>query len=435
MTQIEFARKGKITPEMEYIAHDEGVSPEYIRDGIAQGEIVILTNSKKPPKKLIAVGKGLRTKVNANIGTSEEHAVLEEEIEKAKVALEAGADTIMDLSTGGELAKIRRTIREVFPGPMGTVPIYEAAINAARNKGGIIFMDENEIFDTIEAHAKDGVNFVTVHCGVTLETFTRLKNEGRLMNIVSRGGAMHLVWMLANKKDNPLHTYFDRLLEIAHEYDITLSLGDGFRPGSIKDATDRAQIQELILLGELKERANKAGVQVMIEGPGHIPIEEIELNVRLEKKHCKNAPFYVLGPVVTDIAPGYDHVVAAIGGALAASYGADFLCYVTPSEHLALPTPEDVREGVITTRIAAHIGDLAKGVKGAFDWDYKMSLARLNLDWARQKELAIDKETFVKYREHRKPKLKDVCTMCGKYCSIKLLKEALKDKEQIIENK
>ncbi len=425
MTQIESAKKGIITEEMKEIARQEGLSPEFIRDGVAKGEIVILTNSKKPPQRLVAVGKGLRTKVNANIGSSEDYASIEEEVEKARVAEEAGADTIMDLSTGGDLRKFRLAIREAFKGPMGTVPIYEAAINSARKKGGIIFMTEDDLFSTIEQHAKDGVNFVTVHCGVTLQTLERLKRQGRITDVVSRGGAFHLTWMVYNKKENPLYQHFDRLLEIAHEYDLTLSLGDGLRPGSIADSTDRAQIQELILLGELKERANKAGVQVMIEGPGHLMLNEIHANIMLEKKHCGNAPFYVLGPIVTDIAPGYDHITSAVGAALAASYGADFICYVTPTEHVCLPTKEDVKIGVISARIAAHIGDLVKGVKGAFEWDLEMSKARKSLNWRRQEELAIDPYLFKKLREERPSHFDKVCSMCGEYCAIKLVKEML----------
>ena len=426
MTQLEAAQKGKITPEMELVAKDEAVTPEFIRDGVANGEIVIPCNSKHPPKHPIGIGNGLRTKVNSNIGSSTDFADVEVEVEKARISEEAGADTIMDLSTGGKLSEFRRNIRDNFKGPLGTVPIYEAAIRTIDEKGGIIFMKEDEIFDVIELHAKDGVDFITVHCGVTMGAFNQLCYEGRVTDIVSRGGAFLVTWMIKNKKENPLYEHFDRLLEIAREYDLTLSLGDGFRPGSIADSTDRAQICELNTLGELKERANEVGVQVMIEGPGHIPINEVETNVLLEKKLCHNAPFYVLGPIVTDIAPGYDEITSAIGGAIAAAAGADFLCYVTPSEHIALPTIEDVRRGVIATRIAAHAGDIAKGVNGAKDWDLEISKARKKLNWKKQIELAIDPKLVEKIRRDRTPTIPNVCTMCGEYCAIKLVEEAMK---------
>ncbi|MDI6839639.1 MAG: phosphomethylpyrimidine synthase ThiC [bacterium] len=426
MTQFEHARLGKTTPEMEKVALDESVTKEAIIHGVANGEIVIPCNSNYQLARPVGIGKGLRTKVNANIGSSPDCADLKLEELKAKISEEAGADTIMDLSTGGDLKEFRRLIRKSFKGPLGTVPIYEAAIETAQKKGGIIFMTPDDIFDTIERHARDGVDFVTVHCGVTLSAFEKLKYEGRVMDVVSRGGAFLLTWMLANNKENPLYEYFDRLLNIAYKYDLTLSLGDGFRPGSIADSTDRTQIHELVTLGELKERANSKGVQVMIEGPGHIPINEVESNVLLEKKLCHNAPFYVLGPVVTDIAPGYDEITSAIGGAIAAAAGADFLCYVTPAEHAGLPILDEVRRGVIATRIAGHAGDIVKGVKGAMEWDLKMSKARKKLDWKKQIELAIDPEFLRKVRKERSPKEPDVCTMCGKYCAIKLVEEALK---------
>ncbi|MCD6277374.1 phosphomethylpyrimidine synthase ThiC, partial [candidate division WOR-3 bacterium] len=376
MTLIEKARAGKITEEMRSIAEREGRSPEYIRDGIANGRIVIPLNRNRSIEKICAIGEGLKTKVNANIGSSTDLADVNIEIEKARVAEEAGTDTIMDLSTGGDIDGIRKEIIKHTNVPLGTVPIYQAAIEVVDKKGGIVFMTKDDIFSVIEKQAKDGVDFMTVHVGVTLSTFERLRNEGRVMDIVSRGGTFTVVWMLYNKKENPLYEYFDELIEIAREYEITLSLGDGFRPGAIVDSSDRSQFHELILLGELQQRALKAGVQVMIEGPGHIPVQEIQMNIQMEKKLCHGAPFYVLGPVVTDIAPGYDHIVSAIGGAMAAYYGADFLCYVTPSEHLGLPTKDEVKEGVITARIAAHIGDIGKGIPGAYEWDAKMAVAR-----------------------------------------------------------
>jgi len=426
MTQIDFARKGKITEEVKKVAKNEGLDVEYIIDGIKNGFIVIPKNRKHKFSKICGIGKGLKTKVNANIGTSSDCCDIEYEIKKAKIAEETGADTIMDLSTGGDIDFIRKKIIENIDIPIGTVPIYQAAIKAAKEKKGIVNMTKDDIFNEIVKHAEDGVDFITVHCGVTLSTLERLKNEGRILDIVSRGGTMLTVWMLHNKKENPLYEYFDELLEIAREYDLTLSLGDGYRPGSIIDASDRSQFHELILLGELQQKALKAGVQVMIEGPGHIPINQIRMNIEIEKKLCHGAPFYVLGPVVTDIAPGYDHIVSAIGGAMAAYYGADFLCYVTPSEHLSLPTIEDVKEGVIASRIAAHTGDIGKGIKGSIDWDREMGEARKRLNWKKEFELSIDKEKAKSIRENRKSKVSDVCSMCGEYCAIKLLKEALK---------
>ncbi len=426
MTLIEAARKGKITDEIKKVAKSEKVDLNFILEGLKEGEIIIPKNKKHNFSKICGIGKGLKTKVNANIGTSEDFADIEQEIKKAKIAEISGADTIMDLSTGGDIDLIRKQIIKNIDIPIGTVPIYQAAINAAKKKNGIVNMTKDDIFDAIIKHAEDGVDFITVHCGVTLSTLDRLKNEGRLLDIVSRGGTMLTVWMLYNKKENPLYEYFDELLEIAREYDLTLSLGDGFRPGSIIDSSDRSQFHELILLGELQQRALKAGVQVMIEGPGHIPINEIKMNIELEKKLCHNAPFYVLGPVVTDIAPGYDHIVSAIGGAIAAYYGADFLCYVTPSEHLSLPSIDDVKEGVIASRIAAHAGDIGKGIKGAIEIDKMMGIARKNLDWEKEYQLSIDKDKAKEIREKRKSKIQDVCSMCGEYCAIKLLKEALK---------
>jgi len=426
MTLIEAAKNGKITNEIKEVAEEEGLSPEYIREGIVQGKIIIPKNKNRDIKKLCGIGEGLKTKVNANIGSSSDLADVSIEIEKALVAEGAGTDAIMDLSTGGDIDYIRKEIIKHTDIPLGTVPLYQAAIEVTDKKNGIIFMTKDDIFEVIERQAKDGVDFMTVHVGVTLSTFERLKKEGRIMDIVSRGGTFTVVWMLYNKKENPLYEYFDELLEIAHEYDITLSLGDGFRPGAVVDSSDRSQFQELILLGELQQRALKAGVQTMIEGPGHIPIPEIKMNVEMEKKLCHNAPFYVLGPIVTDIAPGYDHIVSAIGGAIAASEGADFLCYVTPSEHLSLPTADEVKDGVIATRIAAHAADISKGVKGAIDWDMEMAKARKNLDWERQLEIAMDPQHAREIRQKVNPHISDVCSMCGKYCAIKLLNEALK---------
>ncbi|RLA84717.1 MAG: phosphomethylpyrimidine synthase, partial [Deltaproteobacteria bacterium] len=365
-------------------------------------------------------------KVNANLGTSPDHADLQEELLKLRLALEAGADAVMDLSTGGNLDEIRRTILRHCPVPLGTVPIYQAAVETAQRKGAIVHMTLDDIFEVIERQARDGVDFMTVHCGLTFRALERLKKQGRVTGIVSRGGAFLATWMIYNDRENPLYEYFDRLLEIAKKYDVTLSLGDGLRPGSLADATDRVQLEELLTLGELVEEAWKEGVQVMVEGPGHVPLDQIEANVKVQKRVCRGAPFYVLGPLVTDIAPGYDHIACAIGGALAAYHGADFLCYVTPAEHLRLPKPEDVREGVIAARIAAHAADLARGRQDAWQRDLEMSRARSSLDWKRQMELCIDPLKAQKLRAERLPTERDVCTMCGKFCAIKLVKEYLR---------
>ena len=426
MTQLEYARRGKATPEIKYIAKHEGVGLKELLKNIAAGKIVIPSNRLRKKSKPCGIGKGLRTKVNANIGTSPDLTNTKTELKKLKVAIENGADTVMDLSTGGNLKKIRNAILKASSIPVGTVPIYEVAINAVRNKKAIPYVTEEEIFSTIEEQARQGVDFFTLHCGVTMEAVERLRKEGRIADVVSRGGAILIEWMFHNGKENPLYVEFDRILEIAGKYDITLSLGDGMRPGSLADATDRAQIQELLLLGELTKRAWEAGVQVMIEGPGHVPLNQIESNVLLEKRICHDAPFYVLGPLVTDVAPGYDHITSAIGGALAAAHGADFLCYVTPSEHLSLPTISDVKIGVISSRIAAHAADIAKDVKGAMDWDILMSVARKKRDWKKQFKLAMDAELPRQYRKHSRPSAKDVCTMCSQYCSMKIADKYLR---------
>ncbi|MEM2924714.1 MAG: phosphomethylpyrimidine synthase ThiC [Methanocellales archaeon] len=428
MTQIEAAKKGEITEEMKNVASEEGLTPEVIMRGVAKGYIVIPRNiARKEKIKVCGIGEGLRVKVNANIGTSPEICDVEIEIAKAKTAMDAGADTIMDLSTGGDLNRIRRTLLQAAPIPLGTVPIYQAAIEAQRAKGAIIHMNEDDIFNAIEEHAKDGVDFMTVHCGVTKESLDRLIRQNRLLGIVSRGGTFLAAWIKHNERENPLYENYDYLLEIAREYDVTLSLGDGLRPGCLYDATDRPQVQELLILGELVERARNAGVQAMVEGPGHLPLDQVDMNVKLEKSICRNAPFYVLGPIVTDVAPGYDHIVGAIGGAIAAIAGADFLCYVTPAEHIALPSAEDVREGVIVTRIAAHVADLVKRREIASKWDFEMSKARAELKWEEQFKLALDPEKIERIRRERMPKkATEVCTMCGEFCAIKLLSKYFK---------
>jgi len=423
-TQLEYAKRRTITEEMKEIASAEGFTSAYVMRGVAHGRIVVTKNLGRdiPP---LGIGEGLRIKVNANIGTSKDFCDVEKELEKARVAQEAGTDTLMDLSTAGDIDAIRRRILKETKIPLGTVPIYQAAIEAQERHGAIVDMTEDDIFNVIERTAKDGVDFITVHCGINRESVERVKRQERLMGLVSRGGTFLAARILHTGEENPLYESYDYLLEIAKEYDLTLSLGDGLRPGCIRDATDGPQIQELLTIGELVERARNAGVQTIVEGPGHIPLDEIEANVRLEKAICKGAPFYVLGPLVTDIAPGYDHIVGAIGGAVAAMSGADYLCYVTPTEHLGLPDVEDVREGVIVTRIAAHAADLVRRREDAVKWDNEMSKARSEFDWEKQISLALNPVKARRIREERSPgdPYEEGCSMCGDFCAIKILKE------------
>ncbi len=419
------ARSGKITAAVEAVADSEGTEAETLRDSIASGRAAVLANNRHRDFTPKGVGGGLTVKVNANIGTSPERVNIDEEIEKLRVAEEAGADTIMDLSTGGDLDAIRKIVMSHAHVPIGTVPIYQAAVQAVQKKKTITRLEPEELFEVIEKHGEDGVDFITVHCGVTREVIERLRKQGRIADIVSRGGAFLTEWMVVNNKENPLYEHFDRLVAIAKKYDMTLSLGDGLRPGSIADATDRCQVQELLVLGELCEEAQKNGVQVMIEGPGHVPLNQIEANIVLEKQICKGAPFYVLGPIVTDIAPGYDHITSAIGGALAGYCGADFICYVTPSEHLGLPTVSDVREGVVVARIAAHAADIARGNKRAWARDQRMSTHRKALDWEGQIQNAIDPEKVKAFRKERSLH-DDVCSMCGEFCAMKIVTEYFK---------
>jgi phosphomethylpyrimidine synthase len=420
MTQLEFARQGQITQAMKQCAAAEDVSAETIRRGLAEGTVVVIQNVKHGNIAPLSIGRGLRTKVNANVGTSMDHNNIEEELEKVRAAIEAGTDTLMDLSTGPGIDETRKAVMKASTVPVGTVPIYQAAVEMARRKNRpMVEMTAEDLFQVIERHGEDGVDFITVHCGVTRNSVERIKKEGRMMGVVSRGGAILVEWMDYNKRENPLFEEYDRLLEIAKAFDMTLSLGDGLRPGCLADATDRGQVQELILLGELTERAWARGVQVMIEGPGHVPLDQIEANILLEKRLCHGAPFYVLGPLVTDIAPGYDHITGAIGGAIAARAGADFLCYVTPSEHLRLPSVEDVREGVIASRIAGHAADVARGRRGSLEKDCLMARARKSLDWKEQIRLSIDPLRAKKLRDSSMPQESDVCTMCGELCAIK----------------
>ena len=423
MTQLEIARKNTISEEMEICAEREGVEPEFIRKGVEDGNIVVIRNIKHTSILPIAIGRGLRTKVNSNIGTSKDRIDMELELEKVRISIAAGADTIMDLSTGGDIGKIRKAILKESSVTIGTVPIYQAAVEMLNSKKAIVEMSADDMFEAIEENGKDGVDFVTVHCGVTKRSVGCIKKEGRRLGIVSRGGTFLSKWMEYNKSENPLYEQYDRLLKIAASYDMVLSLGDGLRPGCIADATDRGQVEELLILGELTKRARDYGVQVMIEGPGHVPIKEIQANVELEKSLCHGAPFYVLGPLPTDIAPGYDHITAAIGGAIAASAGADFLCYVTPSEHLRLPTIEDVKEGIIASRIAAHIADIAKGVHGALEKDLLMAKHRNEFNWEEQVNMSIDPDKAGALLETSESASKEGCTMCGEFCAIKLGKK------------
>jgi phosphomethylpyrimidine synthase len=424
MTQLETARKGDISPQMESVAKVEGLEIERLRQRVAAGTVVIPASINHVGLLPCGIGDGLAIKVNANIGTSSDFGDVNTELEKLRVAIDAGADTVMDLSTGGDIPAIRRAIIAASSRPIGTVPIYQAGIDAIEKYGAIVKMSVDDIFTAIENNARDGVDFITVHCGVTQAAIDQLKRQGRVTDIVSRGGAFMVGWMLHNERENPLYEYFDRLLDISLAYDVTLSLGDGMRPGSLADATDRPQVEELVTLGELVQRAQDAGVQVMVEGPGHIPLDQIETNVRLQKALCKGAPFYVLGPLVTDIAAGYDHITSAIGGAIAAMNGADFLCYVTPSEHLAIPDVNDVREGVIASRIAAHAADIVKGIRGAGERDKQMSLARKNLDWEEQARLSLDPEKFRRVHRQRASS-SAACSMCGKYCAMDLVAKYL----------
>ncbi len=417
--QIEAAKNNIITNEVEYCSKIEDIEPETLKNDIANGYTVILKNSMHNIKPL-AVGKGLTTKVNANIGSSGDKYDLAEELEKLFVSIKSGADAVMDLSTGGNIVEFRKEILKNSTIPLGTVPLYEAFQEIMETGKPLDKFDPEVLFDVIQRQCEEGIDFITVHCGLTLEAIKKMNRQKRILGIVSRGGSLIASWMIKTNRENPLYEQFDRLLKIAKKNDVVLSLGDGLRPGSLADATDRAQISELIMLGELAKMSLEEGVQAMIEGPGHIPLNQIETNIKLEKSICNGAPFYVLGPLVTDIAPGYDHITSSIGGAIAAGAGADFLCYVTPAEHLRLPSIEDVKDGVIAAKIAAHAGDIAKGVKNAIKKDIEISNCRKLMDWEGQYNNSLDPE---KAREMRKTiTLKDdkVCSMCSSYCSIKL---------------
>jgi len=418
---IMFQARGGASEEIVRAARAEGADPEWVRRMVATGRAVVPFNPLHSPEPC-AIGEGLAVKVNANVGTSRDLPDLGPELEKARIAVSYGADALMDLSTGGDIDEVRRTILKEMRVPVGTVPIYQEGLRAAR-RSAVVDMDEDDMFNGIERHAKDGVDFMTVHCGITLESVARLRRAERLTDVVSRGGAFLTAWILHNEQENPLYENFDYLLELAQRYEFVLSLGDGLRPGCVADATDRAQVQELIVLGELVQRCREAGVQCMVEGPGHVPLSQIEANVLLEKRVCDSAPFYVLGPLVTDIAPGYDHIVGAIGGAVAALAGADFLCYVTPAEHLSLPDGEDVKEGVIASKIAAHAADLALG-RGV-ERDQRMAVARKALDWEGMYREALDPEKARRYRRRGTTAESEGCSMCGDVCAIKMVSQYL----------
>lgn len=418
---MESARAGKVTQEMRSVARQEGLDATLISRLVANGRVAIVKNRvhKKTGFKICGVGQHLRTKVNANIGTSPKQKSVKEEQKKLAACIKYGADAVMDLSTGGDLRLTRQVILASSTIPLGTVPIYQAVVDTVRRGKSVPTMKADDLFAVIEEQCREGVDFITVHCGVTRKVIDTLRKHKRVMGMVSRGGTFLAEWVVCNKKENPLYEHYDRLLDIAYKYDVVLSLGDGLRPGCGADATDQSQIAELKILGELARRAWRRNVQVMVEGPGHVPLNQIEKNIILQKKLCAGAPFYVLGPLVTDIAPGYDHITCAIGGALAASYGADFLCYVTPAEHLRLPNVTDVKDGIMASRIAAHAADIVKGIGKAADWDKRMSIARKALDWKKQCSLSLDPEKFSNEKAKLRLRNKFGCTMCGEFCSMK----------------
>ena len=424
-TQMDAARKGIFTEHMKRVSEKEAMSPEKLMALMAEGKVIIPANKNHKSLQAEGVGEGLSTKINVNLGISKDCCDIDKELEKVQMALDMKAEAIMDLSSYGKTEEFRKRLVEMSPAMIGTVPIYDAVGFYDKELSDIT---ADEFFKVVEKHGEDGVDFITVHAGLNRETAEVFKRNPRLTNIVSRGGSLLYAWMELNNAENPFYEQYDRLLDICEKYDITLSLGDACRPGSINDSTDASQIKELITLGELTKRAWERNVQVMIEGPGHMAINEIAANVVLEKRLCHGAPFYVLGPIVTDVAPGYDHITSAIGGAIAASHGADFLCYVTPAEHLRLPTLEDMREGIIASKIAAHAADIAKNVPGARNWDNRMSKARQSLDWNKMFELALDPEKAIRYRKESKPEHEDSCTMCGKMCSMRNMNKIMEGK-------
>ncbi len=422
MTQIKEAKNGNITEEVKIIAKDENISVNKLINLISEGKVVIPKNINRKTKPC-GIGKGLKTKINANLGSSSKMEDIDLEVKKAKIAVEYGADAVMDLSTGSKLKEFRKKIISTVNVPIGTVPIYEAGVNAQKKGKTIVDMNEDDIFKAIENQAKEGIDFMTLHCGINKDLVEKLQNSDRIMGIVSRGGTFLASWILHNEMENPLYQNYDNILEIANEYDVTLSLGDGLRPGCLSDATDIPQIQELVNLGTLVKKAKIANVQTMVEGPGHVPMNQIVSNMQIQKTLCYDAPFYVLGPIVTDLAPGYDHITSAIGGAIAAQNGADFLCYVTPAEHLAIPNLQDVKEGVIASKIAAQAADVSIGLQSAWENELDMANARKNFDWKKQFELSFDSEKCKKYRETCPVEDDDMCSMCGEYCALRIAKD------------
>ena len=421
-TQMDAARKGILTKELLAVAKKEQMEPEKLVKLVAAGQVVIPANKCHTCLDPNGIGSALRTKINVNLGTSRDLNDLDMELQKVNDAVAMGAESIMDLSSFGDTQKFRRKLTAECPAIIGTVPIYDAVVYYHKPLREIT---SEEWLQIAEMHAKDGVDFLTIHVGINKNTAERFKKMKRLTNIVSRGGSIIFAWMEMTGQENPFYEHFDHLLDICQEYDVTLSLGDACRPGCLEDATDVSQLEELLTLGELTRRAWEKNVQVMIEGPGHMPLDQIAANMKIQQSVCKGAPFYVLGPLVTDVAPGYDHITAAIGGAIAASAGASFLCYVTPAEHLRLPNRDDVKEGIIASRIAAHAADIAKGIPGAKEWDRKMAQARARLDWEEQFSLAIDPEKARRYRAESKPEKEDTCSMCGNFCAVKNMNRIL----------
>lgn len=421
-TQMDAARKGIVTKEMEAVAAKEQMGLKELMDYMAKGQIIIPCNKRHTCIEPNGIGSMLKTKINVNLGISRDWKDMDMEIEKVNNAVKMGAESIMDLSSYGDTRTFRKRLTQECPAIIGTVPIYDAVVYYHKPLKEIT---SQEWLDIVRMHAEDGVDFMTIHCGINKETAGRFKRNKRLTNIVSRGGSIIFAWMEMTGQENPFYEHYDEILDICQEYDITMSLGDACRPGCLKDASDISQIEELITLGELTKRAWEKNVQVMVEGPGHMPLNQIAANMEIQKTICQGAPFYVLGPLVTDVASGYDHITAAIGGAIAATYGASFLCYVTPAEHLRLPNLDDVKEGIIASRIAAHAADIAKGIKGARDWDDQMSTARKKLDWEAMFDLSMDPEKARRYRAEAKPEKEDTCSMCGNFCAVKNMNRIL----------
>lgn len=421
-TQMDAARQGIVTPEMETVAKSEKMNTALLRELIAKGQVIIPANKNHRCLRPNGIGEKLRTKINVNLGTSRDWTDLDMEMDKVRSAIDMGAEAIMDLSSFGDTRQFRQKLVEECPATIGTVPIYDAVVYYHK---ALKEITAREWLDIVRMHAEDGVDFMTIHCGVNKETARHFRADKRLMNIVSRGGSIIYAWMEMTGNENPFYEYYDEVLDICRQYDVTMSLGDACRPGCLKDASDISQISELIALGELTRRAWEQDVQVMIEGPGHMPLDQIRANMEIQKTICHGAPFYVLGPLVTDIAPGYDHITSAIGGAIAATYGASFLCYVTPAEHLRLPDLNDVREGIVASKIAAHAADIAKGLPGARDWDDEMAEARRALDWEKMFDLSIDPEKARRYRAEAAPEKEDTCSMCGNFCAVKNMNRIL----------